>query len=84
MSSSSAQLVLDQTRRLAERLQAVLESRMVVERAVGIMMSRSGVTEDEARKQLQTLSQDQHQKLPVVTRQLVDAAVRRARQQHRG
>ena len=36
---------LAQTRRLAEQLQAALETRGVIDRAVGIMMSRSGGTE---------------------------------------
>ena len=37
--------VLEDARRLAGRLQSALDERMVVERAVGIVMSRSGVDE---------------------------------------
>ena len=37
--------VLAQTQRLAARLQHALESRAVIERAVGIILSRSGGTE---------------------------------------
>jgi GAF domain-containing protein len=75
---------LAQTRRLAEQLQAALESRGVVDRAVGIMMSRSGGTETEAMERLRELSQTQHRKLVVVARSIVDEAVRRANARHRG
>lgn len=73
--------VLAQTRRLASQLQAALDTRMVIERAVGIVMSRSGVNETEALERLRTLSQHEHQKLVVVAQNLVAEAVRRARSQ---
>jgi GAF domain-containing protein len=75
--------VLEQTRRLAAQLQATLDSRMVIERAVGIIMSRSGVSEDEALHRLRTLSQHEHAKLTTIAQHLVEEAVRRARAQHR-
>jgi GAF domain-containing protein len=71
--------VLAQTKRLASQLQAALSSRGVIERAIGIMMSRSGGTEAEALDRLRTLSQHQHEKLPVVAQSIVQEAVRRAR-----
>jgi transcriptional regulator with GAF, ATPase, and Fis domain len=71
--------VLAQTRRLAERLQSALEERAVIDRAVGIMMSRSGGTADEAWARLRAVSQHEHQKIVDVARQIVDEAVRRAR-----
>ena len=71
--------VLAQTKRLASQLQAALSSRGVIERALGIMMSRSGGTEAEALDRLRTLSQNQHEKLPVVAQGIVQEAVRRAR-----
>jgi GAF domain-containing protein len=74
--------VLEQTRRLAAQLQSALDHRMVVERAIGIIMSRSGVTEDEALQRLRTLSQHEHTKLGTVAQTLIDEAVRRARAQH--
>jgi GAF domain-containing protein len=74
---------LAQTRRLAEQLQAALESRGVVDRAVGIMMSRSGGTETEAMERLRELSQTQHRKLVVVARSIVEEAVRRANARRR-
>ena len=74
---------LAQTRRLAEQLQAALESRGTVDRAVGIMMSRTGGTEAEAMERLRELSQSEHRKLVVVARNIVDEAVRRANARHR-
>jgi GAF domain-containing protein len=71
--------VLEDTRRLAVRLQSTLDERMVVERAVGIVMSRSGVDEGEALARLTKLSQHEHVKLVQIARNLVDEAVRRAR-----
>ena len=46
-------------------------------------MSRTGGTEDEALARLRTLSQNEHQKLVVVARQIIDEAVRRAKARHR-
>ena len=74
--------VLAQTKRLASQLQAALSSRGVIERAIGIMMSRSGGTESEALDRLRSLSQHQHEKLPIVAQTIVDEAVRRARARH--
>ena len=72
--------VLAQTRRLADKLQSALEVRGVIDRAVGIVMSRSGITEHQALERLRSLSQHEHRKLAEVTRQIVDEAVaRRAR-----
>jgi GAF domain-containing protein len=71
--------VLAQTRRLANRLQSALEIRGVIDRAVGILMSRSGGTEHEALERLRALSQHEHRKLAEVARQIVDEAVARAR-----
>ena len=71
--------VLAQTRRLAIRLQQSLEDRGVVDRAVGILMSRAGGTEAEALNRLRALSQHEHRKLTAVAQSIVDAAVRRAR-----
>ena len=75
--------VLAQTRRLAEQLQAALEARGIIDRAVGIVMSRSGVSEHEALERLRTMSQHEHRKLVVVAQQIIDEAVRRAKARHR-
>ena len=75
--------VLAQTQRLAARLQAALEARGVIDRAVGIMMSRSGGTDQEALERLRAMSQRDHHKLATVAQQIVDEAVRRAESRHR-
>lgn len=75
--------VLAQTRRLADRLQTALEVRGVIDRAVGILMSRSGITEHEALERLRSLSQREHHKLSEVARRIVDEAVARARARNR-
>ena len=74
--------VLAQTQRLASRLQAALETRGVIDRAVGILMSRSGGTTEEALERLRALSQHEHHKLPMVARQIIEEAVRRAEARH--
>ena len=76
--------VLAQTQRLAARLQSALETRGVIDRALGIIMSRSGSTAAEALDRLRTLSQHEHRKLVVVAAQIIDEAVRRAQARHRG
>jgi GAF domain-containing protein len=75
--------VLAQTRRLAIQLQSALELRGVIDRAVGILMSRSGITEYEALERLRSLSQHEHRKLAEVAHQIVDEAVARARARNR-
>jgi transcriptional regulator with GAF, ATPase, and Fis domain len=74
--------VLAQTKRLAAQLQNALSTRAVIDRAIGILMSRSGVSENEALDRLRGLSQHEHQKLATVAQQIVDEAVRRARARH--
>jgi GAF domain-containing protein len=71
--------VLEQARRLAARLQAALDERVVIERAVGILMSRSGASETETNERLQALSRHSRQKLVVLAQSILDDAVRRAR-----
>jgi GAF domain-containing protein len=71
--------VLAQTQRLAEQLHTALDTRGVVDRAVGILMSRSGYSETEALQRLRALSQNEHRKLALVAQGIVDEAVRRAR-----
>ena len=75
--------ILAQTQRLAHQLQAALETRGVIDRAVGIMMSRTGSTEQETLDRLRLLSQQGHHKLAAVAGQIIDEAVRRARARRR-
>jgi AmiR/NasT family two-component response regulator len=44
--------VLAQARRLAAALQEALDKRAVIDRAIGILMSRNGATAEQARAQL--------------------------------
>ena len=71
--------ILAQTQRLAANLQAALTHRAVIDQAVGIVMSRSGVTAEEAFTRLRDLSQREHRKLAEVAAGIVQAAVNRAR-----
>jgi GAF domain-containing protein len=72
---------IDLARRLASQLEYALESRVAIERAVGIIVARTGVSPDEARARLRRLSQYEHRKLTAVAQSVVDEAVRRARAQ---
>jgi GAF domain-containing protein len=74
--------VLEQTKRLASQLQNALSTRAVIDQAVGIIMSRSGLSADEAFARLRSLSQTEHEKLNAVAQSVVEQAVRRARARH--
>ena len=71
--------LLAQTRCFVAQLQSALDNRVVVERAVGILMSRGGTSAEQALQRLRALSQHDHTKLVVVAQTIVDEAVRRAR-----
>ena len=71
--------VLAQSQRLAEQLAAALTSRAVIDQALGVLMSRSGASAEEAFGRLRAMSQAQHVKVAEVARVLLDEAVRRAR-----
>jgi GAF domain-containing protein len=70
--------VLEQTRRLAEQLQAELTTRMFVEQAVGVLIGRDNLDVDEAHHRLEALSERSGEPLTDVARALVDDAVRRS------
>jgi GAF domain-containing protein len=70
--------VLAQARRLAVRLQDALGEQQVVERAVGVLLSRHGGTAEEALEGLRRTSEAEQRTLVVVAQALVDEAVRRA------
>lgn len=70
--------MLEQTRRLAEQLQASLEMQMLVEQAVGVLIGRDKVDAQEARRRLVALSEQRDEPVRAVARFLVDDAVRRA------
>jgi GAF domain-containing protein len=74
--------VLAQTKRLAHQLQAALTSRAVIDQALGILMSRTGSTSEQAFDRLRDRSQTDNVKLREVAQRVVDEAVRRARARH--
>lgn len=73
--------VLAQARRLAAELQNALVTRAVIDQAVGILMSRSGLSDRQALNELRRRSQNEHGKLAAVAQRIIDDAVRRAREQ---
>ncbi|MDQ2836413.1 MAG: GAF and ANTAR domain-containing protein [Actinomycetota bacterium] len=74
--------VLAQARRLATHLQTALTNRAVIDQAIGVLMSRTGCTPDEAIARLKVMSQADNRKLSVMAQQVLDEAVRRARARH--
>jgi GAF domain-containing protein len=74
--------VLAQTKRVAIQLQAALTNRAVIDQALGILMSRSGSTAEEAFAKLTSMSQAENRKVSVVAQHLVEESVRRARARH--
>jgi GAF domain-containing protein len=66
-----------------QRLQRALESRSVIDQAIGIIRSRAGANADEAFERLAHISQTENVKLYAVAERLVEEAVRRARARHR-
>jgi GAF domain-containing protein len=74
----NAKLLTD-ARGRAEQLQRALDSRSVIDQAIGIVRSRSGETAEDAFDRLIRISQAENVKLHVVAQQLVDEAVKRAR-----
>jgi len=71
--------ILAESQRLAEQLGAALTNRAVIDQALGVIMSRTGASAEEAFDRLRRMSQSQHLKVAEVSRVLMDEAVRRAR-----
>jgi GAF domain-containing protein len=71
--------VLAQSQRLASQLTEALTTRATIDQAIGIVMSQSGATADEAFERLRAISQREKTKLSDVAGRLVAEAVRRAR-----
>jgi GAF domain-containing protein len=62
----------------AEQLQRALESRALIDQAIGIIRSRSGASAEWAFARLVRMSQSENTKLHVIAERLVAEAVRRA------
>lgn len=76
-------LLLEESRRLADQLDRALAGHAIIDRAIGIGMSRTGSSAAEALEHLRELSQCSGAKLADTAGQVVDAAVGRARARHR-
>jgi GAF domain-containing protein len=70
--------ILAESQRLALHLRKALSNRITVERAIGVLMTRSGESPDEAMAKIRTISHTEHKKIDVVAQNIVDTAVRRA------
>jgi GAF domain-containing protein len=70
--------VLDQAQRAITRLESALTSRSTIDHAIGIVMARSGLSEDDAYLRLRITSQHENVKVAEVAARLVEVAVRRA------
>ena len=71
--------ILAQSQRSAAQLTDALTNRAGIDQALGVIMSRTGATPEEAFDRLRRMSQSQHVKVAEVARMLLDEAVRRAR-----
>jgi GAF domain-containing protein len=76
--------ILARTRQLAQQLEEELTNRSVIDHAIGILMSRSGSTVDEAVELLDSEARRESVPLTEVARRLVDTAVRRAQERRAG
>ena len=81
VSVHNAQL-LAQAERLVSQLEQALTSRAEIDQALGVMMSRTGASAQEAFDKLRELSQSRSIKLTEVAREVLGQAVRRARARH--
>jgi GAF domain-containing protein len=75
--------LLASARERTDRLQRALKSRAVIDQAIGIIRSRTGLSAAAAFDRLTQISQSENVKLNVVAERLVDEAVRRARARQR-
>jgi len=75
--------ILAQTRRTADNLQAALVTRAVIDQAIGIIISRTGISADDAFDRIRGRSQQEHLKVYAVATQIVEDAARRARTRSR-
>ncbi len=71
--------LLTQAGRLAATLQTSLTSRASIDQAVGILLSRTGCTPDEALARLRTIAAAENRSSSAVAQAILDEAVRRAR-----
>lgn len=73
-------LTLEQARRVAAELQTALMNQAVIDQALGIMMSQTGISADRALDQLQADADGRKQSVVVLAKSIIDEALRRAQQ----
>ena len=76
--------LLDRARRLAAILQAALSTRQVVDQALGVLRSSNGWTAAQAFEHLRSISRARRAEIADVAQELIDEAVRAARQRRAG
>jgi GAF domain-containing protein len=76
--------LLARAQKRTDQLRRALESRAVIDQAIGIMRSRTGGTAEEVFDRLIRISQTENAKLRDVAERLVEEAARRARARTRG
>nr|WP_314144607.1 GAF and ANTAR domain-containing protein [uncultured Rhodococcus sp.] len=69
--------------RLTEQLERALNSRAVIDQAIGVLISRSGCTGAEGYDKLRSLSQSEHKKVAVIAEAMVGEAMKKARSRSR-
>jgi GAF domain-containing protein len=75
--------VLAQARLLIDQLERAIANRPVIDQAIGIVRSRTGVTAEEAMNRLRELSQSEHVRVTEIAHRIVDQAAGRARSRKR-
>ena len=76
---TNSKRLLAQSEKQIKRLTEALTNRSVIDQAIGILRSRSGISGEEAFARLRQISNTEHIKVIDVARQVVDNSVRRAR-----
>jgi GAF domain-containing protein len=71
--------LLAQAQELAAQLQKALNTRPVIDQAIGLLRGRTGGSAQDAFARLREISQNEHTKLAEVAQRIVDEAVSRAR-----
>jgi GAF domain-containing protein len=77
-------IVLSKAHEFAEQMQAAVSSHAVIDQAIGVMISRSGNTADEALDALRRISQQEGIKMVAAAERIVATAQRRARSRRAG
>jgi len=67
--------LIAETTRVVKQVQAAAVNSTIIDKALGILISRNGVTAEEAYATLQSLSRSQHRKMVVVAQSLVDQSL---------